>query len=419
MKHSLSSFLGLAFDRRMFYLRSWRIQMSMVVENPIKKPYYPYRIDGVFHFKDQDGEEHEITTPEKDGPLAMWKTQFTLNPEHLPGVDEKIKTQYGLWLVNSIGWLVAYGDKTKYINEPLDPGKLKAKYTEIYESGIVDDNQVFIDSLSDLETLFSSDCEFGVKSSSRTMMLEDKEGEKLREKLLAEYGDRIEDPVVQAEFDTKMIEHKKKLVATTSAKDYYGKGGKMYGTVLMKTAVRFGTERDTAGNETKFIAKPLKKGLDMDNMESWVSAAIAGSHSRGALTALSGADVKELLRALAAQLVSNKKDCGTKTGQVVRVSKENAKLLEGTYELGKETDGLLKRDRILAHIGKTLTVRAPSECIMPPDLYCQTCMGRSTTANGIPGGCSELDSRMMNIQMKAAHGYSKESRKIDLDVHVS
>lgn len=416
---SLSQFLFFAFRARMFYLRSWRIQMSMNVTEPKTAPFYPYVKEGKYYFNDENGQALQIDVPYSDKPLLTWKDEFELLPDHLPGVSRTLTTRYGIWLVNVIGWIATYGDKVTYINEPMNPGTLKKKYTQIYNDGLVTDNKAYLDAISDLETLFSSDCEFGVKSSSRVMMMDDKEGDKLRKQMLKEYGDKINDPVVQAEFDARLIEHKKKIVEKSGAKDYYGKGGKLYGTILMKTDGRFGSEKDTAGNETPFIAKSLKEGLDMDQMENWVNPAINGSYSRGALTALSGADVKEVMRAMASLMVDNTTDCKTKVGQKVRVSQANSSLLEGVYEVGKEKDGLMSPERIKQLIGKVVEVRSPSGCQMPPDLYCQTCMGRSTKPNGVPNGCADLDSTLMYVSMKAAHSFSKEARKLDLIIHTS
>lgn len=418
-KVPLNQYLKLAFDAGLIGKRSWRIQAMMKTTNPITKPYYAYMEDGVYKFVDGQGEVQELETRDPNLSLMTWKTKITLQPGDLPNITEVTETQYGIWLFNVIAWVRAWGKDAPFVNTPINPGLAKKTYIKIRQSGVGADDAVFIKAMSDAETLLSSDSEFGVKSSSRTMLMDDPEGQALADKLLKEYGDRIEDPVVQAEFDTKMIAHLQKRIAGTGAADYYGKGGKLYGTVLMKTDYRVGSDLDTAGGDTQFVPTPLKAGWNLDYMESWVNGGIAGSYSRGNLTALSGVQVKRDNLAYNILEVADNKDCGTKTGLPVFVHAKNSRIFDGSFIVGKEKDGPVDAAKLKELEGQWVTFRSPSHCLDSKFAYCTTCMGGSTIKHGINNGVTELDSRLMYIRMKAGHGYSKESVKIDLMRHCS
>jgi hypothetical protein len=382
------------------------------------EPYYPLKDVGGYYFLDESGErvnlEADITRP-----VLMWKDKLTLQPGDLPGVDSVIETQYGQWLINVIGFTYPYNGKVPYIAKGISPNTLHQAYIDAINAGIILTRTDLRKGVDGLEMLVLSDSEFGVKSSSSIMMDDDPVGDKLREDMLKEYGERIEDPVVQAEFDARLIAHKKTIVQGSGAEDFYGKGGKIYGTVLMKTDGRYGAELDTAGKPTKFIAKSLKEGLDMEMTTDWINAARTGSYSRGALTALSGVDVKEIIRALSSCIVNEDDDCGTKVGQIVHVDRYTYKTIIGVYLMGKTKEPALTDKDAEALIGQSVVVRAPSGCKSTNLTYCKACMGVYTKPNAIALGAAEMDSILMYVAMKAAHGFSKEVVTIDLLRHTS
>jgi hypothetical protein len=406
----INEYLKLIYESKLFGSRAWRAQVMHKVKNAKTTPLYP-QVDEVSHyFITTEGERVDL-----DGdiakPLLGWKTLLTLEVGDLPGVTEKINTQYGSWLVNIIGFILPYDGKIPYVSTPISPSTLHKTYLKAIVDGIITTRTELRKGVDALEMLIISDAEFGVKSSASNLMDDDPVGDALRASMLKEYGDSIEDPIIQAEFDARLIEHKKTLVEVSGAKDFYGKGGKLYSTVMMKTDGRYGSETDPAGNRTKFISKSLK--------ESWINAARAGSQSRGALTALSGADVKELIRATSSLIVTNEDDCGAKVGHTLDISEHNFNLLEGVYLLnGKDTPAITD-DVAKTYIGKSVTVRAPNGCLSGNLTYCRRCMGIYNSPNGIALGVAALDSILMLMRMKAAHGNANEVAKFDLTRHTS
>ncbi len=414
MKVSLSEYMSAVLSRKLHLLRSWRLQAFAIKETYIEEPYYPIpTADGV-GFHNEEGEIQtiaEVTRPPALKPLLPQYTEMKLMKGAIKIAESDIDTTVGGVIVNYIAF-ERFHPRYKFIPGELNKGMVTTPFLNDVNTGNFDEqwSKDFIDAMSDLDTLFASDSEFMLRSIVEGQLRQDKEHSKLRDKLIEENKDNLEDPLViskiQGELSKSSADRYAKIGATL------WKGGKSHKVTLMKTEGAYGSETGISGDPTQYVTKSLREGVELDKLKSHVEASRYGSYGRGKLTALGGAAVNDAYQALESRKC-NMDDCGTKRGAPKRIRDHNYTLFVGQALAGSKA--FLTADMLKMYIGKTIYIRTPSKCAAPKDSVCKLCGGRdiSRMPDSIPTKASGLMSTVMDLAMQATHGVARNTTRID------
>ena len=412
---SLSEYLKIAADLGLHRKRSWRINMLLRLLDYKDVPnnyLYPDTDKYVFN----NGEEIiGVAGLDITKSPVIWRTKIKVLKGTTKQIKEDINTIFGNYINNTVIFADVFGDRVPYHNGHLTMGEFHKAYFKLYQAKNLTAKELQR-SCSALEVL-SADSEFGVPAASVTTFTTHKDMDKRKKELLAKYGDKKDDPLVQAKIDKELTGLDREHVRGTAAQDFII-SGKQHDVVRKKTMIMYGSETDMDGKPTPLVDKPLEEGLDMDRMPSWVDAARAGSFGRGGMTALGGADVKQDYLAYG-DLLIRLGDCKTKEGLDVLVKPGEYKRLAGMRLLKDNTP--LDENKLKGLIGKVVTIRVPGKCKSPVGGYCQMCMGivGAKVLTAIPTEVSVVDSNSMDAMMQAAHGKARVAVKIDLKYYAS
>ncbi len=163
------------------------------------------------------------------------------------------------------------------------------------------------------------------------------------------------------------------------------------------------------------IDNSLSEGWNVEKFPSMMDSLRAGSYNRGAETMLGGEAVKWLLRA-SSNMVITKADCGTKLGLGMVVDKKNIYKLPGfsvVTEQGHQK--ITSAEDAQQYLGKHIMLRSPMFCSLDKTDYCATCVGDRLSVNptALSSAISEYGSTFMLISMKAMHGKSLETQRMN------
>lgn len=414
MDITLSEYLKEVFTRRLHLLRSWRLQAFAIKETYLETPYFPVPTASGMGFHNDDGELIGISEVPKAAalkPILPHYTEFEINKDHFLSVRKSERTSIGIALINYIT-IEPYGNRYPYVNKVMESKDILDNYIRDISSGNTDDefNAHFIDIISDIETLLSSDSEFILRSIVEGQFIPDKAHDALRARLIEENKDNLDDPLVTAKIED--------AIAKSSAERYKRIGatiwdnGKSHKSTLMKTEGNYGSETEITGGRSKYVIKSLREGIELDKIGDHVGVARYGSHGRGALTALGGAAVNDAYQALESKK-STINDCGTTGGRLKRIREHNYKLFLGQALAGTSvylTEAMLKN-----YIGKSIIIRLPSTCKAKKDDTCKLCGGKDIARlpTSIPTKATGLMSTVMDVFMQATH--TSASRIIEID----
>lgn len=398
---SFVEYLALAWSRKLYFKRSWRIAVLMrLLEYREDIDLYPYPGKSLYQFT-LDGEDYEIEGTDVKKSVAKWDTAVKLPKGFIPNLSKDTESTFGLLLLNTIGFSDEFGDLIPYHNSEFTTGTFHKAYYKLYKEGKIANSKQLTNSTSRLHML-EADAELGVPAASIETFTTHPDMKKVVKEQIEANKDDLNNPATHAKMDAVTTTLDREYVKGTQAEKFLI-SGKMHDVVRKKTKIMYGSETDLDGKPTDLITRPLEDGVDLSQMPSWVNAARAGSYSRGALTALGGYSVKSDERAYGHLEVMLDTDCKTKKGLTIHVRNDNFEMFEGMRLLSNKEP--LTLEYLQKNVGKSLVIRAPSHCALEKD-YCEFCMGTTVgkAKLGIPGGVSLLDSKSMDAMMQAAHG---------------
>jgi hypothetical protein len=236
----------------------------------------------------------------------------------------------------------------------------------------------------------------------------------LRDRLLKENKDRLHDPAVIAAIMKQLIAYDKDYLKGDEAMNFLIKG-KSFDVVRSKLFLMHGAEFGFGEGGMDLIDNSLSEGWNVEKFPSMMDSLRAGSYNRGAETMLGGEAVKWLLRA-SSNMVITKADCGTKLGLGMVVDKKNIYKLPGfsvVTEQGHQK--ITSAEDAQQYLGKHIMLRSPMFCSLDKTDYCATCVGDRLSVNptALSSAISEYGSTFMLISMKAMHGKSLETQRMN------
>ncbi len=427
-----------ALKANAFKTKSWMLSAFSIInegkDDWVKNPY-PYRIvqtpTGAY-FLDPEvlSSDGRISLSPIEGfasgsPIFSAKDRIELKAGDLINLTEDIVTTVGNVLFNAICLVPAFSNKISFINKEVNIGEIEnfiaSKLTDTPSENeerlstkiYVDEYIKFCDSLFWL-TNFS---QLFVWAATEKVLTPPPGIVEFKNALLEKYKGRLNDPEVIAEIDEQLIKFDSEYLKGDPGEAFL-LSAKTRKIVRKRLFLMYGGE---AGLEETTALDPitnsLDEGWDINKFPTMNNTLRAGTFNRGAQTELGGESVKWLMRA-SSNIVVTTDDCGTKIGKPVNVTKSNfKKLVDFTVLINDQQEFIDDVQKAEKYIGQSIMVRSPMYCTLDKTDYCKTCVGRKLGDNptGLSMTISEYGSAFLSLFMKAMHGKSLDTVKLDIN----
>lgn len=448
-------------DKRQFFIegiqsntykrKDWILSLFAVTQLPDHNPEsnYPYQLvrtgekDMCYYCVDPADKTQLIKLDNTNitEPLFKVNEPVTLKPHDLMNVLELTNTTYGAAIINAYVLIYAFGKKIPYIHDMKNGGKLDSlvvskaveyppdflskdkKYLEECIAGLnPDDPNIYVHELKKYTFALSAIPGFSTicapAGSTKTMSV-NPAIIKRRDELLKEHAGKLNDPIVMAGIMGELAQMDMADFANDPQAGLFIKD-KSFHIARMKAHILYGIEygMDKTNLDPPVISTSLAEGIQYKDLPALSDSSRAASYDRGNQTALAGAGVKEIYRALQNVTVLDQ-PCNTKIGIVLPIEKDNIGSLEGRYAIdyasGKSS--VITKEWAVKNIGKNVIVRSPMYCKAPGMSYCPYCVGDSYSKSptGLHIAGSDVLSIFMNDSMKAMHGKVLATKILELD----
>ncbi len=358
-------------------------------------------------------------------PAFSFKDQVVLGVGDVPNLKRNITSTYGNLLFNYVALVYPFGDKIEYmegaITVPRVEKIIEARLQDMPKNEAdrkpdvlyVDEYKKFNEAMFSLAGL----TQLCVPSATAKTMTTDPRIAVRRDELLAQYKDRLHDPVIQAKIDAELIAMDRAWLKGDLGEGFYIKD-KSFDVVRKKTHLLQGAEQgfDVQG---EVIPTSLNDGWDIKYLSAMGNSLREGSYNRGALTALGGEATKFNYRIFQNTVISEE-DCGSNLGMVVHMTPAVAPRFVASSYITPKGPVEITEDMVASLVGQTLMMRSPLYCKTKGANFCAVCMGRkiATTPNAISTYAADIGSTFMGIMLKSMHGKSLSVAKYSLQDHL-
>lgn len=446
-------------DKRQFFIegiqantytrKDWVISLFAVTKLPEHNPdkCYPYQLvrsnmrNSSYYCVDPADTTQLI---ELDGtntthPLFTLDEPVRLKPNDLINVKEEVITTYSAAIINAYVLIYAFGAKIPYMHDMRNGDKLdklilskavdyppdflskdEAYLKECIAGLDPNDPNIYVHELKKYSFASAALPGFSTIAAPagnvKTMSVNPAIIQR-RDQLLQENEGKLHDPVVMANIINELATMDMKDFENDPANGFFIKD-KSFFVSRMKAHILYGIEygMDKTSLKPTVIKTSLSEGIQVNDLPALVDSSRAASYDRGNQTALAGAGVKEIYRALQNVTVA-KSSCNTKLGLVLPIETGNVDELVGRYALALGTDKsfLITQEWAKKNIGKNVIVRSPMYCKSPGMSYCPECIGiaYSKSPTGLHIAGSDILSIFMNDSMKAMHGKVLSTKTLD------
>ena len=448
-------------DKRQFFIegiqadtykrKDWVLSLFAVTKLPDHNPdkCYPYQLvksnmrDSNYYCVDPSDTTQliQLVGTNVTNPLFAIDEPVRFKPNDLKNVKEEIVTTYSAAIINAYVLIYAFGSKIPYMHDMRKGDKLDHLIVSLAKEYPPDflsqDEQYLADCIAKLDpndpNIYVHELKkysfalaalpgfstIAAPAGNTKTMSVNPEIIKRRDVLLQENEGKLHDPVVMANIINEL--------ATMDMKDFEGDPAngffikdKSFFVSRMKAHILYGIEygMDKTSLTPTVIKTSLSEGIRVTDLPALVDSSRAASYDRGNQTALAGAGVKEIYRALQNVTVA-KSDCDTKLGLLLPIESTNIDELVGRYsvDLGGGKSSLITKEWLTKNIGKNVIVRSPMYCKSPGMSYCPQCIGEaySKSPTGLHIAGSDILSIFMNDSMKAMHGKVLSTKVLDIN----
>lgn len=448
-------------DKRQFFIegiqasvykqKDWVISLFAVTKLPEHNPdtAYPYQLvrsnmrDSNYYCVDPMDKSLLICIDNTNTtkPLFTIDEPVLLKPNDLLNVKEEVLTTYSAAIINAYVLIYAFGAKIPYMHDMRNGSKLDKLIASLcvdYPEDFLSKDQEYLDEcISKLDpkdpaiyvhelkkysfTLaalpgFSTIC--APAGNLKTMSVNPAIIAR-RDELLKEHADKLHDPVVMTNIINELAAMDMDDFKDDPARGFFIKD-KSFFVSRMKAHILYGIEygMDKTSLNPTVIKTSLAEGIRVDDLPALVDSSRAASYDRGNQTALAGAGVKEIYRALQNVTVLDT-PCNTKLGLLLPIETGNVEELVGRYGIDISTGKsfLVAKEWVEKNIGKNIIMRSPMYCKAPGMSYCPQCVGDaySKSATGLHIAGSDILSIFMNDSMKAMHGKVASTKVLDIN----
>ncbi len=423
-------YLKIALNNSKYKNKNWIISILSVF-NQKEGDYTDYDLkhDQTGFYYVLEGVWNKIEDGEPNTPLFQHKDNIKVTSELCPNALEPVDSTIGNLLFNWIALVYPFGTKIPYVKGKVNIGKIEQKLADMFEDETEDklpnkvypsefnkyiEGLVFISSLSFLFVWASSEKSI----TSAPGMYE------YKEKLIKEYGDKLNDPSVFAEFESKLIAYDDAYLKDDPANGVV-LSGKVKAIARKRLTITTGIEGGINPSDSLPILKSLEEGWDkdVDEIVARFNISRAASYSRGKETE-KGGEVQKIILRTASNFKIAGINCGSKKG-IKRILTDKMKqqtinrYIIGIHENGKDVifkePILITEDNIKEYMYKEIIVRSVGYCLNEGDTICITCAGsnykdgESTTLT-----LTDISHSILMSRMKAVHGSALSVTKLEL-----
>lgn len=389
---------------------------------------FPYRLvveNDRYYFVDPERELQltELAPYSKEYPLFAIEEPVDAPAGTLPNLTEDTLTTYGNLLFNSAALCYPFGATVPYYNKPGGPDDIESLYNfraienlpegEPIPEGKVTQQQI----KTHINVMYNVISHLGpicVQSTSERMLRVDPEIIALRDRLLAENKDRLNDITVVADIIKQLVQALRDSYKDDPAAGFLFKN-KHFDTILLRTRVMHGVEHSFDGDGTfALITKSLAEGWDFDYFAELNNSTRMGSFNRGANTAMGGEAVKFFYRRFQNSRL-HLRDCGSKATVPRYIDPVIKNRFVGNWYVEAGELKEITKDNLGALVGKTLQLRDPAGCKEENGDCCIYCIGENYRK--FPTALANIEavvpSTWMYIYMKKMHGEALKTTKFN------
>ena len=424
-------YLKLAIKHRLYAKLKWIISAFSITKSKKENPFpgQLVREEWGYSFKSFEVSNLEwikIEDADPSKPLFSFKDTLIIDPSWLPNVSQETQTTVGNVLWNAVLLVEAFGNKFPFVT-----GKMKIKAIEnqiakklsstpkageprsaalFYADELVvfNKNVTFITSASQLACY----------AATPKTMVPPTGIKEFKAKLIEEYKGKLHDPLVMAEFESKLKAFDAEFLKGDPADGTFI-DGKIKEITRKKMFLTSGGEVGFgSGIEVVPVINSLADGwpTDPEQYTAMMSSLRAGSYSRGAETVNGGVTAKVFLRAANNYRITPG-DCGSKFGRRFRVSKLKIKrLIERSIVDNGQVVFIPDAATASNYLGKTVVLRSPMYCKANGESICSVCAGKRLSENpdGISIAVTEESAIILTSSLKKMHGTVLSTARLDL-----
>lgn len=396
-----------AIKNQLHYDRMWLKRALMIPYGTTDPKDCGLGNDGKHYIAIIDGTPTEIEQVVANTPLFGIKENITLVNNVLPNVPTTIVTNIGQVLINEYFFAYAFGSKIPFVQ-----GKITAKVIDSIITPKLVNKEITVDEYfkyfegANFSTVFN---EISIVASSKKAITASKVVTELRDKLLAENKDKLNDPQVAAMIDEAIGQADREYMKGDVAEDWFVEG-KMYDVVRKKLfALQGGIEKLT-GDGYDYVATSLADGYNAQDLPAIINQLRSGSYDRGASTALGGYYAEVMSRIFQTTTVAEQ-DCGVDIGKRELI-KDNSTFV-GRYLVGSHDP--LDAATLSGLIGKSVIMRDATACKTPGGNVCGVCMGtlEADSKIGLAPRFMGMGNVFLKISLAAFHGKASKTVLID------
>lgn len=402
------SFYKLAMKNDMYKSREWILRSFTIIprDNVTSEPFMPSFEDGKCTFIDENGNREELEGYVHREILFDLLEPISITASDCLNLDKDVDTSYGNYITNCI--LFVYGTESKipYMNSE---EHFELSYIDTYVAEQLSTEQINIDDYKrfmlgmDHMSVFTS---FVTPVGSERIFQADKGTLELRDKLLKKHAHELHIPAVATAIEEQVVASDKAAMAGDPGTGFLI-SKKHYGVRKKQHYFQGIVEDFEHPGKVDFIKSSLTEGWKPEELPSMVNNLRSGSFSRGALTALGGVSAKQLQRTFMNTRITEK-DCGSKVGINILITKDNKKEYSGRYSAATGELAEIK-------VGN-LILRDPGACNTLGGNFCEKCMGdrvvKSKLSLGVMAGGT--GSVFLSLFLSAFHAKDLALKRFDI-----
>jgi hypothetical protein len=407
--------------------KSWLISnFSITSFKDLPNAEYEIAIDQFFNYKTIIGDTVvTIDDAIKKAPLFSFKDKLTIDGSWYPGITAPIETTLGRLLFNYIAIYSSFGTKFPYINEMIDVGKIENQIAAKLQSTTSDksDAYYYVDELIKFNDATQFICQLSTLctiSATPKNIVKPPGINEFKAKLIKEYGDRLRDPVVLAEYEKKLKAYDEEWLKDDPSNGVF-LTGKLKNVARKKMYLGVGMEGSF--DESPASITPITNSLDQgwhttpEEFTAAINGQRSGAVARGLDTQKGGVLYKQLIRSTNNIKITDN-DCGSKLGLHRTFNLEDYRKLINRYII--LPNGGIKliesEEEAKKYVDKEVILRSPMFCKESGSNRCRVCMGESMAKipKGLTIPITEISSIVLNTFMKRMHVTGVSTTPLDI-----
>lgn len=406
--------------------KDWLVRCLAVTQDDASASTYPlqlhYDVTGAF-IVSESKEVIRITDSTAGEALFKPSTKLVVDTTLYPYLKEPLESTFGKLIVNLLCIAIPFKDKLPYVTGRFFIGDIESRIaTNLIsnpEDGVFKETQliyvkeylsftnsiVFLSSLSDIVAW----------SATAKNILPPPGVDEYRAQLVKEYGDKLSDPVILAEFETKLKDFDEKFLADDPSNGVF-LNGKTKNMGRRKAYLTQGAEADfNSDGKVRPVIQPLYNGWtkNKEDLTNAINVSRAATYSRGKETQ-KGGEVQKIMLRTTSDITVTQEDCGSTLGLERTITKETHPKFLGRSIAGNDKHTVITLDNVSNYFGQAVKIRSAAYCLTD-DGVCRVCVGQNlNVGDKLVLALTELSSMILLDSMKAVHGKALVTKQVEL-----